>query len=125
MPIEEVIRTNREQVNLTGEPFHLRDRGLLESALHGVESLCFYGGEHDIITLAVDLLLRIARNHPFAQGNKRTAFVTAMLFIAINGYACDVEDSTALADLIVAVIERLAARETLAETLRARTNARA
>lgn len=54
--------------------------------------------------LAVALLLGIARNHPFTQGNKRTAFEAADAFLYLNGYELDVPDGPGFADLIVEVI---------------------
>jgi death-on-curing protein len=82
---EEVVETNREAVELTGEPHFLRDGELLESALAKPRNHWGYG-EEDIVVLAVKLLLGIARNHPFEQGNKRTAFTTAVIFLELNGY---------------------------------------
>lgn len=62
----------------------LRDNGLLESALARPRNLFAYG-EEDLFVLAASLGHGLARNHPFADGNKRTAFVTAALFLELNG----------------------------------------
>ena len=67
LSLEEIVAINEEQVQATGEPFRLANRGLLESAIGGVKSLWFYSGINDAVDLAVDLLLRIARNHAFEQ----------------------------------------------------------
>lgn len=62
----------------------LRDEGLLESALARANNLHAYG-ETDLCTLAAAYAVGIARNHPFVDGNKRTAFLTAYVFLRLNG----------------------------------------
>ncbi|MGI9423091.1 MAG: type II toxin-antitoxin system death-on-curing family toxin [Hyphomicrobiaceae bacterium] len=62
----------------------LRDEGLLESALARAQHLHAYG-ETDLCTLAAAYAGGIARNHPFVDGNKRTAFLTAYVFLRLNG----------------------------------------
>lgn len=94
---------NERVVSDSDEPFHLRDPGLLESAVARPINHWHYG-ERDVVALAVALLLGIARNHPFLQGNKRTAFAAADYFLYLNGYELTVEDSADLADLIVDAI---------------------
>lgn len=64
----------------------VRDRGMLESALARPRSLSGYG-EPDLAALAAAYAFGIARNHPFTDGNKRTAWVLARLFLALNGAA--------------------------------------
>jgi death-on-curing protein len=67
LPLEEVVRINRDAVAATSEPHLLSSPSLLESALGKPINHWSYG-EDDIVTLATQLLLGIARNHPFAQG---------------------------------------------------------
>ena len=62
----------------------IRDDGLLESALARPRNLHAYG-EEELCVLAVAYAFGIVRNHPFVDGNKRTAFVTAALFLQENG----------------------------------------
>ncbi len=62
----------------------IRDAGLLESALARSRNLYSYG-ETDHCVLAAAYASGIVRNHPFVDGNKRTAFVTAALFLQENG----------------------------------------
>jgi death on curing protein len=100
----EVIAVNRAVVSDTGEPFALLDEGRLLSALGSPRNHYAYG-ERDAVTLAVVLLAAIARNHPFMQGNKRTAFAVALGFLERCGYAFRTRDSRSLADAITAVIE--------------------
>jgi death on curing protein len=62
----------------------LRDAGLLESALARPKNIHAYG-EADLFVLAAAYASGIVRNHPFVDGNKRTAFLAAYVFLRING----------------------------------------
>jgi death-on-curing protein len=62
----------------------LRDAGLLSSALARPDNLAAYG-DPDAADLAAAYAFGIAKNHPFVDGNKRTAWVVARLFLALNG----------------------------------------
>jgi death-on-curing protein len=62
----------------------VRDAALLESALARPRNRWGYG-EDDRCALAAAYAFGIARNHPFVDGNKRTAWVFARLFLALNG----------------------------------------
>jgi death-on-curing protein len=63
----------------------IRDQGLLESALARPQNLFAYENISDNARLAAAYATAIARNHPFADGNKRAAFLAAGLFLALNG----------------------------------------
>lgn len=73
-----------EQLAAHGGGSGVRDAGLLDSALQRPRNLAAYG-DPDLPALAASLAFGIARNHPFVDGNKRTAFVAAAAFIEING----------------------------------------
>lgn len=62
----------------------IRDEGLLESALAGPRNHFEYG-ETDIHQLAAAYAFALTRNHPFVDGNKRTAFAAAGVFLELNG----------------------------------------
>ena len=63
----------------------VRDEGLLESALARPQQLYAYGNPPpDLASLAASLAFGLARNHPFLDGNKRTAAVACELFLALN-----------------------------------------
>ncbi len=65
----------------------MRDRSGLESALARPRHLLVYGGEEvDLPALAAAYAYGIARNHPFVDGNKRTAYVVCRTFLVINGW---------------------------------------
>ena len=64
----------------------VRDGGLLDSALLRAANKLAYG-EPDICDLAAAYAFGIARNHPFIDGNKRTALVASFTFLYVNGFA--------------------------------------
>lgn len=77
----------------------LRDAGLLESALARPINRWFYG-EDDAAALAAAYAFGVARNHPFADGNKRTAWVLARLFLRLNGHDLRFEPADAIAAML-------------------------
>jgi death-on-curing protein len=64
----------------------LRDEGLLDSALARPQNLKIYDPDADMAALAAAYGMGLARNHPFADGNKRAAFLSVGLFLALNGW---------------------------------------
>ena len=69
----------------------VRDAGLLASALARPVNLDAYG-EPDVADCAAAYGFGISRNHPFIDGNKRTAFVCAELFLTLNGFVLNATD---------------------------------
>lgn len=69
----------------------VRDAGLLASALARPINLAAYGSP-DVADCAAAYGFGVARNHPFIDGNKRTAFVCVELFLALNNYGLDASD---------------------------------
>ena len=63
----------------------LRDAGLLDSAMARARNLHAYEEVTDPFRLAAAYAFGIAKNHPFADGNKRAAFIAAGVFLRING----------------------------------------
>ena len=71
----------------------VRDESLLDSALARPQQLHAYGDPApDLAALAASLAFGLARNHPFVDGNKRTAHVCYRVFLAINGADLDASD---------------------------------
>ena len=88
-----VVRTvHEEQLAEHGGQPGLRDEGLLDSALNRPLNLDAYQPEIDVASLAAAYAFGIARNHPFFDGNKRTAFVIAELFGVLNGFTLAATD---------------------------------
>ena len=78
----------------------IRDEGLLSSALARPQNLEAYGEEIDAASLAAAYAFGIARNHPFLDGNKRTAFVVMELFLNLNGWALDASDAICISMML-------------------------
>ena len=117
LSIEAVIEHNRLEMEATGEPHFLRDRGLLESALARPRN-SFGFGEEDLVVLAVGLMAGIAQAHAFEQGNKRTAFAAVRLFLLANGHDTTFDDDVSWADEIIALVERGITEEDFVRALR-------
>ena len=73
----------------------LKDAGLLESAIARPLNKLAYG-ETDLCALAASYAFGIAKNHPFADGNKRTAWVMARLFLKLNGVELSFDKADAI-----------------------------
>ncbi|HTR57949.1 MAG TPA: type II toxin-antitoxin system death-on-curing family toxin [Casimicrobiaceae bacterium] len=90
---EYVLLIHDRQLAEHGGSTGLRDDGLLESALVRPRQLQAYGDPApDIADLAAALAYRLARNHPFVDGNKRTAAVCCESFIELNGATLEADD---------------------------------
>ena len=96
-----ILAIHDEQLREHGGAEGVRDEGLLESALARPLNAASYG-EPDLAELAALYALGIARNHPFIDGNKRTAYVALELFLDLNGIdltASDAESTVAMLDM--------------------------
>ncbi len=82
---EAVLAMHARQLAEHGGGAGIRDEGLLESALKRAENKAAYENP-DIADLAAAYAFGIARNHPFIDGNKRTALVAARAFLFHNSY---------------------------------------
>lgn len=84
--LDAVLAMHSRQIAEHGGEAGVRDRGLLESALARPQNIEAYEPDADIARLAASLAFGIAKNHPFIDGNKRTALVAARTFLALNGF---------------------------------------
>lgn len=87
---EFVEAMHAEQLRLHGGAAGIRDEGMLESALARPLQKQAYG-EPDLCDLAAAYLFGIVKNHPFVDGNKRTGFAAADLFLYFNGLSIEAE----------------------------------
>lgn len=88
-----VLAIHDRQLAEHGGSAGVRDEGLLESALARPQQLHAYGDPApDLADLAAALAYGVARNHPFVDGNKRTAAVCCETFIELNGAALEAGD---------------------------------
>lgn len=95
----------------------LRDKGAVEAALARPQNLMSYG-KPDAAELAAAYVFGIARGHGFADGNKRTGWLTAEVFLVRNGYLFVCEDA-ALALQVESLAAGLVDQERMAEWIRA------
>jgi death on curing protein len=95
-----ILAVHEEQLAEHGGLAGIRDAGMLDSALSRPEQLFAYGDEPDIAQLAAAYGFGIARNHPFVDGNKRTAFVAIELFLGLNGYDFNASDEDCILTIL-------------------------
>ena len=88
-----------EQLLEHGGAAGVRDDGLFESALARPEHLAHYGTP-DLAELAAAYGYGLARNHPFIDGNKRTAFVAVELFLELNGASLVADDASCVLTML-------------------------
>jgi death on curing protein len=96
---EAATAIHEEQLAEHGGGAGIRDEGGLLSALARPQNLAAYG-EPDAAVLAAAYASGISRNHPFVDGNKRTAWVLARLFIAKNGLRLDFQHADAVVRMV-------------------------
>lgn len=89
-----LLAVHDEQLAEHGGGSGVRDAGLFESALARPQQLVAYGQPDiaEIAEIAASYGYGIARNHPFVDGNKRTAFVATQLFLMLNGFRLAASD---------------------------------
>lgn len=115
-----VLAIHDRQLAEHGGSSGVRDDNLLESALARPQQLHAYGDPlPDLADLAASLAFGLARNHPFVDGNKRTAAVCCETFVELNDAILEAED-TELFPLFLALAEGKLKVEEFAGWLRAR-----
>ena len=90
------------QLSEHGGASGVRDEGLLDSALARARNKFAHETEVDLATLAAAYAFGLARNHRYADGNKRVAFMCAYVFLGLNGYDVDASEPE-VADVIEGV----------------------
>ena len=93
------LAAHAEQLTEHGGGQGIRDERLLDSAMARAPNLAAYG-EPDAAALAATYAYWIARNHPFVDGNKRTAMVVSETFLVLNGHVLNASD----AEIVVAFL---------------------
>ena len=119
--LEEMLTAiHHRQIAEHGGSEGLRDEGLLSSALARPQNLLAYvEPPPDLASLAAAYAYGIARNHPFVDGNKRTALVAARTFLILNGVDLDAtQDDKVLT--FVNLAEGAISEEELADWIRKR-----
>lgn len=93
LTLDEVLLIHADQIARYGGRHGVRDQGLLSSALAMPEAS--FGGmpfHASLAEMAAAYLFHLAKNHPFVDGNKRTALASALAFLWLNGQALEADD---------------------------------
>ncbi|MEQ1911716.1 MAG: type II toxin-antitoxin system death-on-curing family toxin [Vicinamibacterales bacterium] len=112
-----------DQVREHGGLIGVRDENGLESALARAQQRWTYEPDADLARLAADYAFGISSNHPFRDGNKRVAFVTAVTFLGLNGLDFEATNEDVVATMLSLASGKLT-EEDLAEWIRTRTKKR-
>ena len=119
-----VLAIHERQLAEHGGTGGVRDEGLLESALARPQQLHAYGDPApDLSDLAAALAYGLARNHPFLDGNKRTAHVAYRTFLALNGAELVATDEEKYVTMVALAEGKLGERD-FAAWLRGRVRTR-
>jgi death on curing protein len=92
-----------DQIAQHGGSSGIRDENLFLASLDRPRNLLAYGESPTLFDLAAAYAYGVAKNHPFIDGNKRTAFALMAVFLELNGYSIDAPEME-----VVSMIERLA-----------------
>lgn len=103
LTLDEVLALHHDQIVRYGGAGGIRDLALLESAI-GTPSVTYAGAflHPTLPEMAAAYLFHIARNHPFVDGNKRTALMAALVFLWLNDQRIRASEDE-LVDLVVGV----------------------
>lgn len=113
LEISDVLDIYNFLVNKFGGTLGVRDEGLLESAVSQPKATFFGELLHPTIhQQAAAYLYHIAKNHPFLDGNKRTAYGAMEAFLRLNGYNLDLSDDEVY-DMVMQVAQGEMTKEEL------------
>jgi death-on-curing protein len=116
LSIELVRAAHEEQLVEHGGPPGVRDEALLAAAVARPQQRANYESP-DVAELAASYAFGIARNHPFADGNKRTAFVALEVFLDLNGWELTASDEACVLTMLALAAGQLE-EEPLAQWIR-------
>jgi len=106
IPTSFFVAINKRMVDMYGGIHGVRDLGGLESAIFRYENMLHYALEPDVIAASIAMCEGIVRNHPFLDGNKRTALTALHLALDVNGFELSAPDMEQ-----VVAMERMASKE--------------
>jgi death-on-curing protein len=115
---EHLEQLNYRIVTASEEPFGVLKPHQLKSAPSRPRQLYHYEEVEDLAALAVRLMMAVVWAHPFEQGNKRTGFAAADIFLDANGWLLDIPDFEDIADLIIEAAEDQGLEDELVELFR-------
>ncbi len=93
--LRDVVALHSEQIAQFGGRAGLRDKAMLESALARPRNRAAYASANDF-DIAAAYAFGIAKNHPFYDGNKRTALVCAFVFLDLHGWQIEASEEDAV-----------------------------
>jgi death-on-curing protein len=106
------------QIREHGGASGIRDVGLIESALARPQQKWSYDKKPDLATLAAAYAFGLAKNHGYVDGNKRVAFLSAYVFLGINGHELEADERDVVDTMELLASGRLSEAK-LAEWVRA------
>ena len=118
LELVDVVRIHVDQINRYGGLAGVRDFGLLQSAV-AMPRASFEGERlhRDIFEMAAAYAYHIAQNHPFVNGNKRTALASALVFLDLNGVSIE-DPKSRFYDVMIEVSTGAMGKQRLADVLR-------
>ena len=90
-----VVAVHNMMITRFGGAGGIRDEGLIDSALARPANIYHYERNTDVSQLAAAYAAGIIKNHPFVDGNKRTGFMAAFMFLDLNGATLHADEVTA------------------------------
>ena len=117
VPKSDVLDIHKRQIERFGGLDGIRDDGLLDSALAQPQATFFGELLHPTISSqAAAYLYHLAKNHPFLEGNKRTAFATMIAFLSMNSYELNMSEEVAY-NMVMQVAQSEMTKEELSSFL--------
>lgn len=105
-----LLAVHEEQLAEHGGASGIRDQGLFESALARPANMAAYD-RPDACALAAAYAVGLAKNHPFIDGNKRTAYVAMELFMALNGLTLTADDASCVINMLAVASSEMSEQE--------------
>ncbi len=121
LSIDDVIEIHADQIQRYGGSLGIRDAELLHSALGMPEA--GFGDQYlhaGLFEMAAAYLYHIVQNHPFIDGNKRAGAMAAFVFLKLNGFTLEADES-AFETLVLQTAQGQAGKDVIADFFRANT----
>ena len=116
LTVKQVKAIHQQQILTFGGSSGILDEGKLESAVFRAQNLSNYNQDATLYDLAAGIGWGIANNHPFVDGNKRTAFVVMAVFLEINGIMVTASEVDVV-NIMLAVASNQISQEQLSDWL--------
>lgn len=95
LTVQDVLAIHDRQISVFGGSHGVRDAGLLEAAIARPQT----GYYNDLVQEAAAMWESLSQNHPFVDGNKRTALASVHIFLGLNGLRFEIDESQLIAKL--------------------------